>query len=68
MMETELLMPDGTVEYQGVPVVDLDLCIGCGICETQCPVSDDPAIYCTSLGESRSLQTGSFTWSDFSKV
>jgi MauM/NapG family ferredoxin protein len=66
MMETEMLMPDGTVEYQGVPVVDLDLCIGCGICETQCPVSDDPAIYCTSLGESRSLKTGSFTWSDFS--
>jgi MauM/NapG family ferredoxin protein len=67
MMETEMPMPDGTVEYQGVPVVDLDLCIGCGICETQCPVSDDPAIYCTSLGESRSLKTGSFTWSDFSK-
>ena len=60
MMETEMLMPDGTVEYQGVPVVDLDLCIGCGICETQCPVSDDPAIYCTSLGESRSLKTSGF--------
>jgi len=50
-------MPDGTVEYLGIPAVNLDLCIGCGICETQCPVSDDPAIYCTSLGESRSLQT-----------
>ena len=60
MMETEMLLPDGTVEYQGVPVVDLDLCIGCGICETQCPASDDPAIYCTSLGESRSLKTSSF--------
>ena len=57
MMETEMLMPDGTVEYLGIPAVNLDLCIGCGICETQCPVSDDPAIYCTSLGESRSLQT-----------
>ncbi len=67
MMETEMPMPDGTVEYQGVPVVDLDLCIGCGICETQCPVSDDPAIYCTSLGESRSLKTGSFTWSEISR-
>lgn len=36
------------------PVVDLDLCIGCGICETKCPVVDKPAIYVTSIGESRS--------------
>ena len=55
LAETEMLMPDGTWDYQEVPVVDLDICIGCGICETKCPVSDDPAIYCTSLGESRSL-------------
>ena len=47
-------MPDGTWMPQKVPVVDLNQCIGCGICETKCPVSDDPAIYCTSLGESRS--------------
>jgi MauM/NapG family ferredoxin protein len=60
MIDTEMPMPDGIVEYQGVPVVDLDLCIGCGICETQCPVSDDPAIYCTSLGESRSRNANSF--------
>lgn len=36
------------------PHVDLDLCIGCGICETKCPVVDKPAIYVTSIGESRS--------------
>ncbi len=36
------------------PRVDLDLCIGCGICETKCPVADMPAIYVTSIGESRS--------------
>jgi ferredoxin len=36
------------------PVVDLELCIGCGICETLCPVQDRPAIYVTSIGESRS--------------
>ena len=29
-------------------------CIGCGICENKCPVMDDPAIYCTSVGEDRS--------------
>jgi polyferredoxin/Pyruvate/2-oxoacid:ferredoxin oxidoreductase delta subunit len=36
------------------PVVDLDLCIGCGICETKCPVKGLPAIYVISAGESRS--------------
>ncbi|MDX9714999.1 MAG: 4Fe-4S binding protein [Dissulfurispiraceae bacterium] len=36
------------------PRVDLDLCIGCGICEAKCPVVDQPAIYVTSIGESRS--------------
>ncbi len=36
------------------PIVDLELCIGCGICETKCPVIDRPAIYVTSIGESRS--------------
>jgi polyferredoxin/formate hydrogenlyase subunit 6/NADH:ubiquinone oxidoreductase subunit I len=36
------------------PRVDLKLCIGCGICETKCPVVDIPAIYVTSIGESRS--------------
>lgn len=38
------------------PVVDLELCIGCGICETKCPVIDKPAIYVTSIGESRSKE------------
>jgi MauM/NapG family ferredoxin protein len=36
------------------PRVDLDLCIGCGICENKCPVLGQPAIYVTSIGESRS--------------
>jgi ferredoxin len=36
------------------PKVDLDLCVGCGICEAECPVVDRPAIFVTSLGESRS--------------
>ncbi|HCS47711.1 MAG TPA: (4Fe-4S)-binding protein [Candidatus Aminicenantes bacterium] len=50
----EAKLPDGTVATQKAPVIDLDLCIGCGICETKCPVMDDPAIYCTSVGEDRS--------------
>jgi ferredoxin len=36
------------------PVVDLKLCIGCGICEAKCPVKGRPAIYVTNTGESRS--------------
>jgi polyferredoxin/Pyruvate/2-oxoacid:ferredoxin oxidoreductase delta subunit len=36
------------------PRVDLDLCIGCGICEAKCPVIGQPAITVTSIGESRS--------------
>jgi MauM/NapG family ferredoxin protein len=57
MIETEMALPDGTWAAQEVPIVDLDKCIGCGICETKCPVYDAPAIYCTSMGESRSPQS-----------
>ncbi len=54
LVKTEVLQLDGTVKNPLAPVIDLDLCIGCGICETKCPVVDDPAIYVTSVGESRS--------------
>ena len=36
------------------PHVDLELCIGCGICENKCPVLGKPAITVSSVGESRS--------------
>jgi formate hydrogenlyase subunit 6/NADH:ubiquinone oxidoreductase subunit I len=36
------------------PFIVPDLCIGCGICQTECPVADRPAIYITAIGESRS--------------
>jgi polyferredoxin len=38
------------------PHVDLELCIGCGICEAKCPVIGRPAIYVSSVGESRSKE------------
>lgn len=36
------------------PRVDTEKCTGCGICETKCPVVDRPAVFVTSIGESRS--------------
>ena len=54
MVEADVFAPDGEIVVQKVPVVDNDICIGCGVCETKCPVVDEPGIYCTSAGESRS--------------
>jgi MauM/NapG family ferredoxin protein len=38
-----------------VPVVDEDLCIGCGMCEQQCPIFDTAAIVVFKFGENRRL-------------
>ncbi|MBL8678350.1 MAG: 4Fe-4S binding protein [Myxococcales bacterium] len=45
---------DGTTVHVQRPHVDPKLCIGCGACEKVCPVQDRPAVYVTSVGESRS--------------
>lgn len=54
LLRTETKLPDGSIQTPLAPVIDLDLCIGCGICENKCPVVDEPAIFVTSVGESRS--------------
>jgi MauM/NapG family ferredoxin protein len=54
LVEVETKLPDGTVAVQKAPVVDIELCTGCGICENKCPIVDDPAIFVTSVGETRS--------------
>lgn len=38
------------------PRVGLELCIGCGVCETKCPVHGKPVVYVLSVGESRSKE------------
>jgi polyferredoxin len=45
--------PMTSIEVQR-PNVDPTLCIGCGACEKVCPVQDDPAVYVTNVGETRS--------------
>jgi polyferredoxin len=51
---------EGTPLELQLPVVDPELCIGCGVCETKCPVVDRPAIYVTSAGESRNPENQIF--------
>jgi MauM/NapG family ferredoxin protein len=38
------------------PHIDAELCIGCGLCENKCPMSDDAAIRVTSVGETRNFK------------
>ena len=54
LVEVETKLPDGKVVTQKAPVIDLDQCTGCGICENKCPIVDDPAVFVTSVGETRS--------------
>jgi Pyruvate/2-oxoacid:ferredoxin oxidoreductase delta subunit len=40
------------------PRVDLELCIGCGICTNKCVIKGQPAILVSSVGESRNPENG----------
>ncbi len=46
----------GEIVLLNKPFMVPDLCIGCGICQKECPVTDSPAVYVTSVGESRSIE------------
>jgi len=47
---------DGKTLAVQLPRVDLQKCVGCGICENKCPVPGLPAIRTIAAGESRSLR------------
>ncbi len=54
LVKTEVKLPDGTIKTPLTPFIDTSECTGCGICENKCPVVDEPAVYVTSVGETRS--------------
>jgi polyferredoxin len=45
---------EGKARMLKQPHVDPNLCVGCGACEYACPLRDQPGVYVTSSGESRS--------------
>jgi MauM/NapG family ferredoxin protein len=51
--EVTVVDRDGNEQVLKQPHVDPELCIGCGICETKCPINDPAAIIVTSAGETR---------------
>lgn len=52
--EVSITRRDGERVTLRQPYVDPSLCIGCGICEHECPVKDHAAIRVTAIGETRS--------------
>jgi ferredoxin len=53
----KILVPGSKIELQVClqrPFVDIEKCIGCGVCEHECPVSGKKAIRVSAVGETRS--------------
>jgi MauM/NapG family ferredoxin protein len=45
---------NGRPRFIKQPHIDLNRCVGCGACEFACPLQEQPGVYVTSSGESRS--------------
>jgi len=52
--EAQVIDAAGETKTLKQPRVDASRCVGCGACEFACPLQDRPAVYVTSIGESRS--------------
>lgn len=63
--ETEVLTKTGERRRVKQPRVDIERCIGCGICETKCPIQDRPGIRVTSANEDRNPENRVLLGQDF---
>ena len=54
LQPAEVVDAEGNVKQLKQPYLDPARCVGCGACEYACPLQDRPAVYVTSIGESRS--------------
>lgn len=54
LVSADVVDAEGRTKTVRRPAVDAKRCIGCGACEFACPVKDRPAVYVTSVGETRS--------------
>lgn len=54
LKEAEVKDREGRIGKVRQPHLDPAVCVGCGACEKACPVLGSPAVYVTSVGESRS--------------
>ena len=52
--EAQVIDSGGKTKTVKQPRVDPSRCVGCGACEYACPLQERPAVYVTSIGESRS--------------
>ena len=56
MQSAEVVNSQGSSITVKQPHLDPKQCVGCGACENSCPLHERPAIYVTSIGESRSTR------------
>jgi ferredoxin len=54
VFEHKTVMTDDGEQELKVPLIDPNVCIGCGICEYVCPVGEKAAVRISSVGEDRS--------------